>query len=314
MSAGARLSRRSLVLGLSALGASACVSGAGCSSCRRASKPAVGGRWIELEFGVDELAPGGQHALLFLPDGATRDTPLLVALHGRGECAKGLVGGARGWRDDYGLDETREKLSSLPLRASGEGEGAIEFATRERLRLVSASLEKRAFGPLAIVCPYTPDLKARTADEVSGLARFVVERLVPRARREAGLGDEPSKTGIDGVSLGGRLALLIGLSRPEAFGAIGALQPALRADDAPALSALAQRAEAGRVRPLRLVSSVADPFLSAIRVVSTRLKQDGVAHDLVVTEGPHDYAWNRGAGGMEMLVFHDRALRGLAPP
>lgn len=299
------------MLGLSALGGAVF---SACSGCRRAVAPAVGGRWVELAFPADELAPGGQHALLFCPDGATRDTPLLVALHGRGECAKGLVGGARGWRDDYGLDATRDRLSRVPLRAQGEGPDAIEFATRERLRLVSASLEKRPFGPLAVVCPYTPDLKARTADEVSGLSRFVVERLVPRARSEAGLGDDARKTGIDGVSLGGRLALLVGLSRPEAFGSIGALQPALRAEDAETLSSLAQRAEAGRARALRLVSSVADPFLSAIRAVSTRLKRDGVAHDLVVTDGPHDYAWNRGAGGMEMLVFHERALRGLTPP
>jgi hypothetical protein len=30
--------------------------------------------------------------------------------------------------------------------------------------------------------------------------------------------------------------------------------------------------------------------------------------------GPHDYVFNRGPGGIEMLLFHDRALRGEAAP
>jgi hypothetical protein len=29
--------------------------------------------------------------------------------------------------------------------------------------------------------------------------------------------------------------------------------------------------------------------------------------------GTHSYRFNRGPGGLEMLLFHDRALRGLAP-
>jgi len=36
----------------------------------------------------------------------------------------------------------------------------------------------------------------------------------------------------------------------------------------------------------------------------------GVDNELAVIPGPHDYEFNRGPGVYEMLVFHDRALRG----
>jgi enterochelin esterase-like enzyme len=121
-------------------------------------------------------------------------------------------------------------------------------------------------------------------------------------------------TGIDGVSMGGRLALLVGLSRPDVFGAVGALQPALKASEGPMISELARAAMAKHPVQLRLVSSEADPFLPAIRAVSTQLRADGVVHEFLVLHGHHDYEFNRGPGGTEMLLWHERALRGLRPP
>lgn len=80
------------------------------------------------------------------------------------------------------------------------------------------------------------------------------------------------------------------------------------------LSDLARAASAKRPVSLRLVSSEADPFLPAIRAVSDRLRADGVVHELLVTPGPHDYEWNRGPGGAEMILWHERVQRGLRPP
>ena len=31
-------------------------------------------------------------------------------------------------------------------------------------------------------------------------------------------------------------------------------------------------------------------------------------HELFVAEGNHSYEWNKGPGGYEMLLFHDRAV------
>jgi iron(III)-salmochelin esterase len=79
-------------------------------------------------------------------------------------------------------------------------------------------------------------------------------------------------------------------------------------------SALSRSAMEQRSLRLRLVSSEADPFLPAIRTISDRMRADGVAHELLVVPGPHDYAWNRGPGGAEMILWHERVQRGLAPP
>ena len=54
--------------------------------------------------------------------------------------------------------------------------------------------------------------------------------MLPRVRRETPALSRPETTGIDGVSLGGALALRIGFYNPKSFGALGALQPAISVD------------------------------------------------------------------------------------
>ncbi|WP_433930549.1 alpha/beta hydrolase [Sorangium cellulosum] len=305
------LSRRRALFGLAALAS---------TSCRRSSSPpepapapassgAAPPGWKDLAFEPAAGDEGPQRALLLAPGGAAA-LPLLVALHGRGEAVRGVDVGARGWRDDYGLDATLERLRSPPL----EPEDLGHMATRERLAQLNASLGAHPYRGMSIATPFTPDLRDRSVEGAAGFGRFVVERLLPRARAEGGCQAAREATGIDGVSLGGRLALLVGLSHPDVFGAVGALQPAVRAGEAEMFSTLARRAMERRKVALRLVSSEADPFLPAIQAISDRLRQDGVAHELLIVPGPHDYAWNRGPGGVEMVLWHERVLRGLSPP
>lgn len=299
------LSRRRALLGLAALAA---------PSCRRGTSPpapeaAAPSAWKDLPFEPASEGEDPQRALLLAPEDAPAP-PLLVALHGRGEAVRGLEVGARGWRDDYGLDAALKRLRSPPLTPDDLG----QMVTPERLAQLNASLKEHPYRGLCIATPFTPDLRDRSVEGAAGLGRFLVERLLPRARAEGGCQPAREATGIDGVSLGGRLALLVGLSFPDVFGAVGALQPAVRAGEAEMFSALARRAMERRAVALRLVSSEGDPFLPAIQALSDRLRQDGVTHTLLVVPGPHDYAWNRGPGGVEMVLWHERIQRGLPPP
>jgi iron(III)-salmochelin esterase len=294
-------SRRRALLGLAALAT---------PSCRRASpKEAAPGPWKELAFEPTAAGEGPQRALLLAPEGTGRP-PLLVALHGRGEAVRGLEVGARGWRDDYHLDDVLLRLAAPPLTPDDLG----RMVTPGRLAQLNASLSAHPFRGLCIATPFTPELPDRSLEGAAGFGRFLVEQLLPRARTESGCGAAREATGIDGVSLGGRLALLVGLSHPEVFGAVGALQPAVRVDEAEALAALARRAMARGAPRLRLVSSDGDPFLPAIRALAERLHRDGVEHELLVVPGPHDYAWNRGPGGVEMALWHERVQRGIPAP
>ena len=77
---------------------------------------------------------------------------------------------------------------------------------------------------------------------------------------------------------------------------------------------MAKRATYNKKLAIRLVSSDGDPFLAAVRALTKALEAVNVPHDLVVTPGPHDYAWNRGPGGAEMLLWQERVLRGLPGP
>jgi len=298
--------RRRVVLGLASLAIPSCA----LLSCRKSAPPPVGGgAWRDLAFEPTPEDPDPQRALLLAPEGAA-ELPVLVALHGRGEAVRGVEVGARGWRDDYHLDAILRRLGAPPLQAAD----LRDMVQPERLASLNRSLERHPFRGLALATPFTPDLRDRTVEGARPFARFIVERLLARVRAETQNPLRREATGIDGVSLGGRLALLVGLSHPEVFGAVGALQPAIRREEVDLFAGLAQQAIARHPLSLRLVSSELDPFLPAVRALGDRLRQGGIAHELLVTPGPHDYAWNRGVGGTEMVLWHERVQRGLPPP
>lgn len=288
------------------------------SACDRAAKsertestqPSVSGArlddWVTLTFTPSPHYSEPERAEVL----RQRDAPLLVALHGRGEAGRGLAAGAGGWRDDYHLDRARARLAAPPLTEKD----LLGFTTKERLAALNGSLSANAFGGLAVVCPYTPALPDRSVAGARGFAAFVTQDLIPTAAKAASTKVERKRTGIDGVSMGGRLALWLGLSHPEVFGAVGALQPAIRVEEADEIAELAARATKKAPLALRLVSSEKDPFLAAVRALGAALTKRDVAHQVVVTPGPHDYVWNQGPGSYEMLLWHDRALRGLPLP
>lgn len=260
---------------------------------------------------IDLDAPwGAQRVLVTFPRRGDRlehppdeRYPIVIALHGRGE-ASPPERAHLGWPNLYRLSDAFEALMNGRVsRASYRG-----FARDEHIAYVNESLRERPFRGVMVVTPYVPDVmredlgseRMRELGEwLSGpLLAAVRERLEGAARTREG-------TGIDGVSMGGRVALEVGLSHPEAFGAVGAIQPAIRGDEA-ALAELAARA--ATPQRIHLLSSDGDPLLGATRQMSSALSEQQVSHTLAVVPGPHDYAFNRGPAGIEMLLFHDRAL------
>jgi predicted esterase len=280
--------------------------------------PPPGGVWKPVSFDVasfDDMPPGERAQLLApwptekdAPDPAAR--PLLIALHGRGEAGRELDVGAGAWPNEYQLDVMHRRLLAPPLTARD----LHDMTNAERLGQLNASLAASPYKGLALACPYTPHLAEPSVEGSQPYARFLIEQLLPRLKSEVGSLADRHATGIDGVSMGGRLSLLIGLTHPEVFGVVSAMQPAIRAEEAPMISELARAANAkARVR-LRLLSSEEDYFLAAVRAVSERLRADGVEHDLVIIPGNHGYEFNRGPGSAELLLWHERAMRGLPPP
>ncbi len=278
--------------------------------------PPPGGAWKQASFAVGPDTPEGERAFLLQPwpsGGAAPDPaarPLLVALHGRGEAGRGLDVGAGAWPNEYQLDRLHRRLLSPPLSAGD----LLDMTSVARLDRLNASLSRAPYQGLGLACPYTPHLADTSVEGTAAFGRFVVDQLLPRLRSETGSTADRRATGIDGVSMGGRLALWVGLSHPKIFGVVGALQPALSAEEAPLVSELARAAMARAPVRLRLLTSEDDYFLAAVRAVSDRLRADGVEHELLVIPGTHGYTFNRGPGGVDMLLWHERVQRGLPAP
>jgi iron(III)-salmochelin esterase len=306
------LGRRDLVLGAVASMV------AGCDGCREeghAQPPAspsptdpLPAAWSDVSFDAGPNCPEGERAFVLTPPGAAA-LPLLVALHGRGETGRGLEVGAGAWLRSYGMDRQYRRLLAPPLElADLEG-----MTTPSRLAAINASLARAPFLGVVTACPSCPDLEDPSPRGAARFGRFVCDDLLPRVRSVTGSTADRTRTGIDGISMGGREALLIGLSNPDVFGVVGAMQPALGADEAGMVSALARAAMAKAPVRLRLLTSDADYFRDAVLAASDRLRADGVPHEMIVVMGDHGYAFNRGPGGVEMLLWHDRLGQGVPP-
>ena len=302
------ISRRSFLVGLAS---------ASCSRREKALDPGPlpvrplpdasvrGSRLLEWTFsGGDAGFP--QRAAVLVPSWrAEKKFPVVVALHGRGEALKGPVLGAMGWPRDYALMRAYERICAPPLRdADFEG-----LSDPPHLAEMNRALAERPFGGLVIVCPYVPDVNLASETDQKAYGRFVIETLLPRVRMETPALAAAESTGIDGVSLGGAVALRLGLASPEIFGAVGALQPATFEGQAFEWTELAKAALAKRPgMKLRLTTSHEDGYRMAVTRTSEAWRAAGIPHDFADLPGPHDYIFNRGAGSFELLFWQDRAL------
>jgi enterochelin esterase-like enzyme len=267
----------------------------------------------ELTWNFPSTGAGRMSVVVVLPERSPEQRfPVLIAMHGRGETLKGAVRGARGWVDDYAVRRVIDRLHHPPLTLHD----FQSFVANDRLARFNEVLVAERFEGLVLVCPYTPDL-LRGDEPFSGappLASFLVDTLMPKIYAETPAIGTPATTGVDGVSLGGRAAISVGLLRPEAFGAVATLQAALDPRNASEIVARAKQArEKNPKLRLRFVTSSGDYYLSALRTITTALRSSDVSHEFLVVPGPHDYAFNRGPGAIEMLAYHDRVLRGREP-
>jgi enterochelin esterase-like enzyme len=231
--------------------------------------------------------------------------PVLVTLHGRGEATKGAVEGVLGWPRDYALLRAIQRMCAPPL-TDADLEG---FSDPKRLAELNDGLRARPFAGLVVVCPYLPDVDLGKTAPIKEYGDYLLQTVLPRVRKELPVLQAPASTGIDGVSLGGAVALRVGLGNPEAFGTVGTLQAAIRWDQVTELTEIARAARAKNASlKLRLLTSSDDYFRDVITKTSQSWRAGGVDHEFLVVPGPHDYPFNRGPGAIEMLFWHERSL------
>lgn len=228
--------------------------------------------------------------------------PLVVALHGRGESAKGPVAGPRGWIIDYHLPKAYGAFQRGRVTAS-DYQG---FVTPDHLARVNAELGRRGFGGAMVVTPFVRDPSDPESElTVEQYSAWLAGPLLDQIREEypqAARGRD--SVGVDGVSLGGWLALEAGFRHPEVFGSVGGIQPAVEGEQEGLAERAARARRDGHAQDVRLLTSEEDPYLQATRKLSKELRRRYVPHDLVVLPGPHGYEFNRGPGIHELLRFH----------
>ncbi len=261
-------------------------------------------RVLEWSFGAD-AAPEARASVVLPAAGPDTRFPLLIALHGRGEARKGPELGALGWPRDYALTRAVKRLGAPPLqREDFEG-----FVAPRRLAEHNAALARAPYRGLVVVCPYLPDLDLKSPLALRDYTDYLTQVVLPRARRELPVLPTRSATGIDGVSLGGIVALRAGLAAPQEFACVGSLQAAI---DDPWIPELVDALRAARAREpslkLRLLTSEQDYFRRVITATSQAMRAAALEHEYLLVPGPHDYPFNRGPGALEMLMWHDRLL------
>jgi enterochelin esterase-like enzyme len=259
-------------------------------------------------FSIHGPDGGRESAVAVWPNEKRKDRlPVVIAFHGMGESKLGADKGYRAWVDEYGLVPVYEALLTGRVTKATYG-GLVRDAELER---VNSELKERAFHGLFVVGVYTPNLLAEVdhPERIETFAKWVAQRLVPKIRDTFPVADAGvRKVGVDGVSLGGMVALEVGCRHPEVFGSVGIMQPAIKGREA-ALAERLAKAQETAPQAIRLLSSDEDPLLPVTRNLSSELRKRHVAHTLIVTPGGHDYAFNRGPGAVELLRFHEQVLR-----
>jgi len=264
------------------------------------------------ERSFDKDRGGPQKAVVLVPTWASADNPLplLIALHGRGETRGGLDMGAWAWARDYWLGRTATRLRTPPLH----GQDFLGIASDSHTARINESLKAQPWQGVIVACPYTTDiLGGQDMDAAAPFADFLADHLIPEIRASFPVIASREATGIDGVSLGGRIALLASTMRPEAFGAVGTIQAAFRTTEVQETATRVRRAWGRPVHPdaLRVLTSEQDPFRPTLEKLAEELAGKPTNAQFSLVPGPHNYEFNRGPGGIHMLLWHDRVLRGM---
>lgn len=260
---------------------------------------------------VQSRSLGAQLVVVMLPRAydpkRSRPYPLLLAFSGRGEAVLSPERGAWGWVRDYHLPRQAAAVARGKLVAND----LLGLVSTAWLARYNASLQAAPYAGMVVVCPHTFDLLGQRSLGHPAYERFYMDELLAAVRGRYNVRKDPGGLGLDGVSLGGLWALYLGLGHPEKVGQIGALQPAVT----PFLSqlrdlALGNRQKLERV-PISLVTSTGDGLRPTVSRMSALLAQARVKHALTILRGPHHYVFNRGPGGVHMLLWHDRRFQGL---
>lgn len=232
--------------------------------------------------------------------------PVLVLLHGRGEAQKSPERGARGFIEDYGLEAAWTWLDSKPGARLAPPEVPASYR-----RSIEAELDRTPFEGMVVVMPYLPD-RFRGPEVFVNAPQYarVLRDIVSRVKSQLPVKHQREAWALDGISLGGRVAMACVAELAADFGAFGSVQAAI--DERELASFADLLSEARRHNPsvrFSLATSDQDYFRVVLEHYHAALTARSLTHEWTTLPGDHSYAFNRGPGVTYLLFTHDRHLR-----
>lgn len=237
------------------------------------------------------------------PHGPSAHLPALIVLHGRGEAQKSPDRGARGFIDDYGLEQAWAWLSAEPAARVAPSDVPASYRAE-----VEQALDRQKFTPMVVVMPYLPD-RFRGPEAFYNAPEYsrILTELIARIKAELPVRQDPRGWALDGISLGGRVAMTCARELAPQLGSVGSVQAAIDERELIVLADLF--AEARKLNPelrVSLATSEHDYFRLVLEHYHATLQSRAFPHDWTMLPGDHSYAFNRGPGVTHLLISHAR--------
>jgi hypothetical protein len=233
----------------------------------------------------------------------TRKYPLVIAFGGAGECARNPRDGALAWLYYYKTDEAIRALKNNRVTPD-DFRGLVK---PPHLNDFNRRLKARPYGGIILACPSSPLLSPLVGLEYPEYEEYIMNELVPALKKRYRVAD--GRVGVDGVSMGGARSMYYGFKYPEVFASIGSIQGAFGPYFDIYRHFVGRHSEILKKRSIQLVTSDHDPMAPSVEKMHHLLVEHSIRHRYLKLTGPHDYIFNQGPGALELLVFHDRALR-----
>ena len=233
----------------------------------------------------------------------TRKYPLVIAFGGAGECARSPRDGALAWLYYYKTDEAIRALANNRLTP----DDFRRLITPPHLNDFNRRLKDRPYRGIILACPSSPLLSPQVGLEYPEYEEYIMDELIPALKSRYRVADD--RVGIDGVSMGGARAMYYGFKYPEVFSSIGSVQGAFGPYFDVYRHFVERHSETLKKRSIQLVTSDHDPMAPSVERMHQLLVGNSIPHLYLKLTGPHDYIFNQGPGALELLVFHDHALR-----
>lgn len=252
---------------------------------------------------------GKQHVVFVLPPDyheTQNRYPAVLTFAGLGESRRGNRAGAWGWVEKYGVVEAMAALHRTKLRH----EDALGLWSDEALAAYNQVLREQPFQGLVLVCPFPPTTRRGRPPLSPAYERYLLDELLPYTQTHLRVLPPPAGWGVDGISLGGLLSTWLGFRKAASFQSIGSLQGAISNASQKIRGVVNEQAGLLRQRAIQIATSKGDGYRRKLKAFHVWLGDQQIPHRFSILPGRHDKRFVKGPGSIEMLLFHDRALRG----